>query len=61
MKIKFTDKSKFQLSQYSAKESGGLNLTGNINVDILFKPMKKVLVPTEFFEEKPEESEQDIR
>ena len=61
MNIKIADKTKFQLSQYSARASGGLDMTGVIDEDILPKPMNKVLVRTELFVEKPEEKEQDIR
>ena len=49
MKLKVINKSKHKLQQYTTELSAGMDLRANIDVDLLLKPMQRVLVKTGLF------------
>jgi len=49
MKLKVINKSKHKLPQYTTELSAGMDLRANIDVDLLLKPMQRVLVKTGLF------------
>ena len=49
MKLKVINKSKHKLPQYTNELSGGMDLRANIDVDVLLKPLQRVLVKTGLF------------
>ena len=49
MKLKVINKSKHKLPQYTTELSAGMDLRANIDVDMLLKPMQRVLVKTGLF------------
>ncbi|MDG2086857.1 MAG: dUTP diphosphatase [Flavobacteriales bacterium] len=49
MKLKVINKSKHKLPQYTTDLSAGMDLRANIDVDLLLKPMQRVLVKTGLF------------
>jgi dUTP pyrophosphatase len=53
MRIKVINKSKYQLAEYSTKESAGMELRANLETDLIFKPLERIFVPTGLFLEIP--------
>ena len=51
MKLKVINKSKHKLPQYTTELSAGMDLRANIDVDVLLKPLQRVLVKTGLFVE----------
>ena len=49
MKLKVINKSKHKLPQYTTELSAGMDLRANIDVDVLLKPLQRVLVKTGLF------------
>jgi dUTP pyrophosphatase len=49
MKLKVINKSKHKLPQYTTELSAGMDLRANIDVDLLLKPLQRVLVKTGLF------------
>ena len=49
MKLKVINKSKHKLPKYTTELSAGMDLRANIDVDLLLKPMQRVLVKTGLF------------
>jgi dUTP pyrophosphatase len=49
MKLKVINKSKHKLPQYTTELSAGMDLRSNIDVDVLLKPLQRVLVKTGLF------------
>ena len=49
MKLKVINKSKLKLPQYTTELSAGMDLRANIDVDVLLKPLQRVLVKTGLF------------
>ena len=49
MKLKVINKSKHKLPEYTTELSAGMDLRANIDVDLLLKPLQRVLVKTGLF------------
>lgn len=49
MKLKVINKSKHKLPQYTTELSAGMDLRANIDVDVLLRPLQRVLVKTGLF------------
>ena len=49
MKLKVINKSKHKLPKYTTELSAGMDLRANIDVDVLLKPLQRVLVKTGLF------------
>jgi dUTP pyrophosphatase len=49
MKLKVINKSKHKLPQYTTELSAGMDLRASIDVDVLLKPLQRVLVKTGLF------------
>jgi dUTP pyrophosphatase len=49
MKLKVINKSKHKLPEYTTEMSAGMDLRANIDVDLLLKPLQRVLVKTGLF------------
>ncbi|MAB94518.1 MAG: dUTP diphosphatase [Flavobacteriales bacterium] len=49
MKLKVINKSKHKLPKYTTELSAGMDLRANLDVDLLLKPMQRVLVKTGLF------------
>ncbi|MDG1283625.1 MAG: dUTP diphosphatase [Flavobacteriales bacterium] len=61
MKLKVINKSKHKLPKYTTELSAGMDLRANIDVDLLLKPMQRVLVKTGLFIELPPGYEAQVR
>jgi dUTP pyrophosphatase len=61
MKINIVNKSKHTLPKYETEYSAGMDLKANIGIDIVLKPLERVLVPTGLFIELPKGYEAQIR
>ena len=61
MRIKVINKLKYQLSEYSTKESAGMDLRANLETDLILKPLERILIPTGLFLEIPDGYEAQIR
>ena len=49
MKLKVINKSKHKLPKYTTELSAGMDLRANIDVDVLLRPLQRVLVKTGLF------------
>jgi dUTP pyrophosphatase len=61
MRIKVIKKSKHQLSEHSTKEAVGMDLRANLKIDLILKPLERILVPPVLFLEIPVGHEAQIR
>jgi dUTP pyrophosphatase len=61
MEVRIVNKSKHVLPKYETELSAGMDLRANIDMDILLKPLERVLVPTGLFIELPKGFEAQIR
>ena len=61
MKVKIVNKSKNLVPAYATKFSAGMDITANLDNDIMLNPLERVLIPTGLFIELPEGYEAQIR
>lgn len=61
MEIKIVNNSRHDLPKYSTYASAGMDLRANLVVDLIIKPMDRVLIPTGLFLEIPLGYEAQIR
>jgi len=61
MEIKILNNSRHDLPKYSTDASAGMDLRANLEVDLIIKPMDRVLIPTGLFLEIPLGYEAQIR
>jgi dUTP pyrophosphatase len=61
MEVRIVNKSKHVLPKYETELSAGMDLKANIDMDVLLKPLERVLVPTGLFIELPMGFEAQIR
>ena len=61
MKLKVINKSKHKLPEYTTELSAGMDLRANIDVDLLLKPLQRVLVKTGLFIELTPGYESQVR
>ena len=61
MEIKIVNNSRHDLPKYSTDASAGMDLRANLEVDLIIKPMDRVLIPTGLFLEIPLGYEAQIR
>lgn len=61
MNVKIINKSKHQLPLYGTKGSAGVDLTANIENDIILEPWNRVLIKTGLFIELPDGYEAQVR
>lgn len=61
MEIKIVNNSRHDLPKYSTDASAGMDLRANLEVDLIIKPMDRMLIPTGLFLEIPLGYEAQIR
>jgi dUTP pyrophosphatase len=61
MEIKIVNNSRHDLPKYSTDASAGMDLRANLEVDLIIKPMDRILIPTGLFLEIPLGYEAQIR
>jgi dUTP pyrophosphatase len=61
MEIKVVNKSSFELPQYATEHAAGLDLRANVEGDISFGPLERVIIPTGLFLEIPIGYEAQVR
>ena len=61
MEIKILNNSRHDLPKYSTDASAGMDLRANLEIDLIIKPMDRMLIPTGLFLEIPLGYEAQIR
>lgn len=61
MKIKIINKSKHPLPEYKTVLSAGVDLTANLEEEVVLKPLERKLIPTGLFIELPAGYEAQVR
>jgi len=61
MEIKIVNNSRHDLPKYSTDASAGMDLRANLEIDLIIKPMDRMLIPTGLFLEIPLGYEAQIR
>lgn len=61
MKIKIINKSKHRLPEYKTSLSAGMDLTADLEEEVVLKPLERVLIPTGLYMELPAGYEAQVR
>lgn len=61
VKVYIVNNSGHEMPQYATVHSAGLDLRANLDVDMVIKPLQRVIVPTGLFIQLPEGYEAQIR
>jgi deoxyuridine 5''-triphosphate nucleotidohydrolase (dut) len=61
MEVKVINKSNFELPEYATLHSAGLDLRANIEEEVSFGPLERVVIPTGLFMEIPVGFEAQVR
>lgn len=61
MEVKVINKSRYDLPQYATAHSAGLDLKANVDVEVSFGPLERVVIPTGLYLEIPVGFEAQVR
>lgn len=61
MEVKVINKSRYDLPQYATADSAGLDLKANVDVEVSFGPLERVVIPTGLYLEIPVGFEAQVR